>query len=92
MEDNFSIDQGGVVMVLGCFACITFIAHFTSVIITSAQVARIRSQRLGTPALDRLPGSSEGKEFARNVGDLGLIPGLGQSRGEGNATHSSILA
>ena len=25
------------------------------------------------------PGGSEGKEFACNVGDLGLIPGLGKS-------------
>ena len=28
--------------------------------------------------------SSVGKEFACNVGDLGLIPGLGRSLGEGN--------
>ena len=27
-----------------------------------------------------------------NVGDLGLIPGLGRSLEEGMATHSSILA
>ena len=30
------------------------------------------------------PGSSAGKESACNVGDLGLIPGLGRSPGEGN--------
>ena len=30
------------------------------------------------------PGSSVGKESACNVGDLGLIPGLGRSLGEGN--------
>ena len=30
------------------------------------------------------PGSSDGKESAFNVGDLGLIPGLGRSPGEGN--------
>ena len=29
---------------------------------------------------------------AYNVGDLGLISGLGRSPGEGKATHSSILA
>ena len=29
------------------------------------------------------PGSSAGKEFTRNVGDLGSIPGLGKSTGEG---------
>ena len=32
------------------------------------------------------------KEFACNAGDQGLIPGLGRSTGEGNASHSSILA
>ena len=31
-----------------------------------------------------LPCSSDGKEFACNAGDLGLIPGLGRSPGEGN--------
>ena len=30
------------------------------------------------------PGGSDGKESACNVGDLGLIPGLGRSPGEGN--------
>ena len=30
------------------------------------------------------PGSSDGKEFAYNAGDLGLIPGLRRSPGEGN--------
>ena len=31
-----------------------------------------------------IPGSSAGKESACNVGDLGSIPGLGRSPGEGN--------
>ena len=31
------------------------------------------------------PGDSEGKEPAHNAGDLGLIPGLGRSPGEGNS-------
>ena len=30
------------------------------------------------------PGGSDGKESACNVGDSGLIPGLGRSPGEGN--------
>ena len=30
------------------------------------------------------PGSPDGKESACNAGDLGLIPGLGRSPGEGN--------
>ena len=39
-----------------------------------------------------LPGGSGGKESSCNVGDVGLIPGLVRSPGEGKATHSSILA
>ena len=31
-----------------------------------------------------LPGSSDGKESAWDAGNLGLIPGLGRSPGEGN--------
>ena len=38
------------------------------------------------------PGSSAGKESPCNAGDLGLIPVLGRSPGEGMATHSSIFA
>ena len=38
------------------------------------------------------PGGSDSKESACNVGDLGLIPGLGRPLEEGMATHSSILA
>ena len=38
------------------------------------------------------PGGSEGKASACNAGDLGSIPGSGRSPGEGNASHSSILA
>jgi len=30
------------------------------------------------------PGGSDGKDLACNVGDLGTIPGLGSSPGEGN--------
>ena len=33
----------------------------------------------------RLPWWLSGKESASNVGDLGLIPGLGRSPGEGNS-------
>ena len=42
--------------------------------------------------LDPTPGSSDRKESACNVGDLGLIPGLGRSLEKGKAIHSSILA
>ena len=34
--------------------------------------------------LPDFPGGSDGKTSAYNVGDLGLIPGLGRSPGEGN--------
>ena len=39
------------------------------------------------------PGGSDGKESARNAGDLGSIPGLGRSLGEenGNPLQYSCL-
>ena len=39
--------------------------------------------RLSTPALLGFPCGSAGKESTCSVGDLGLIPGLGRSPGEG---------
>ena len=36
------------------------------------------------PAFLDFPGGSAGKESAHNVGDMGLIPELGRSPGEGN--------
>ena len=39
-----------------------------------------------------LPSGSDSKESAYNVGDPGSTHGSGRSPGEGNATHSSILA
>ena len=41
------------------------------------------SDRLPTPVFLGFPGGSAGKESACNVEDLGLIPGLGRSAGEG---------
>ena len=40
----------------------------------------------------KIPGGSDGKESACNAGDPGSSLGSGRSPGEGNATHSSILA
>ena len=51
-----------------------------------------RRDRLPTPVFMGFPGGSDSKESACNVGDLGLIPGLGRPLEEGMATHSSILA
>ena len=42
-----------------------------------------RRDRLPTPVFLSFPGVSAGKESACNVEDLGLIPGLGRSPGEG---------
>ena len=44
-----------------------------------------RRDRLPTPVFLGFPGSLAGKESAWNVGDLGSIPGLGRSPGEGNS-------
>ena len=38
------------------------------------------------------PGGSDVKEPAFNMGNLGLIPGLGRSPGEGNGNPPHILA
>ena len=42
-----------------------------------------RRDTLPTPVFLGFPGGSAGKESAHNTGDLGLIPGLGRSPGEG---------
>ena len=42
-----------------------------------------RRDRLPTPVFLGFPVGSAGKESACNAGDLGLIPGLGRSPGEG---------
>ena len=39
--------------------------------------------RLPTPVFLGFHGGSDGEEFACSVGDLGSIPGLGRSSGEG---------
>jgi len=39
--------------------------------------------KIPLPLQDRFPGSSVGKESTYNAGDLGSIPGLGRSPGEG---------
>ena len=42
-----------------------------------------KRDRLPTPVFLGFPGGSDGKESACNAGDLGSIPGLGRSPGEG---------
>ena len=43
-----------------------------------------RREKLPTPVFLGFPGGSAGKESACKAGDLGLIPRLGKSPGEGN--------
>ena len=44
-----------------------------------------RTDGLPTPVFLGFLGGSAGKECACNVGDLGSVPGLGRSPGEGNS-------
>ena len=43
-----------------------------------------RRDRLHIPVFSGFPGGSAGKESSCNVGELGSIPGLGTSPGEGD--------
>ena len=45
----------------------------------------LEKDKLPTPVFLGFPGGSAGKESACNAGDLGSIPGLGRSPGEGNS-------
>ena len=51
-----------------------------------------RRHRLPTVVFLGFTGGSDGKESTCNAGELGSIPGLGRSPGEGKSYHSSILA
>ena len=48
--------------------------------------------RATPPVFLSFPCGSAGNESTCKVEDLGLIPGLGRTPGDGKATHSSILA
>ena len=50
-----------------------------------------RRDRLPTPVFLGFPCGSAGKESARNVEDLGSIPGLQDPLEKGTSTHFSIL-
>ena len=45
-----------------------------------------RRDRFPPPAFMGFPGGSDGKESTSNSGELGLIPGLGRSPGEGHGS------
>ena len=69
---------------------------FSLGLLSKAHFPNSEPPRLPSPIFLGFPGSSAGKEFACNVGDLGSIPGLGLVLGwedpleKGKATHSSI--
>ena len=44
-----------------------------------------KRDKLSTPVFLGFPGGSADKESTCDAGDLGLIPGLGRSPGEGNS-------
>ena len=52
----------------------------------------LERDRLPTPVFVGFPCGAADKESARNVGDLGLIPGLARSPGKGTGYPSSVLA
>ena len=52
----------------------------------------LRRDRTLTSVVLGFPDGTDCKESTCNVGDLGLIPGLGVSPGGGHGTRSSILA
>ena len=57
------------------------------------QETLVQRDRLPTPEFLGFPGGSAGKESICNEGDLGLIPGLGRSPGEGEGyplQHSGL--
>ena len=58
-----------------------------------AKSAEVNLTKMGIHTHKVFPGGSDGKASACNVGDLGSIPGLGRSPGEGNGNplHYSCL-
>ena len=53
---------------------------------TPVRKIRWKRDRLPTPVFLGFPGGSAGKESAFSVGDLGSVPGLGRSPGEGKGS------
>ena len=57
-----------------------FRSHLTSILFISVGNVLVRNRALS----EGFPGGSNGKESAWHAGDLGSIPGLGRTPGEGN--------
>ena len=60
--------------------------------ITVGKLSHYKLPIVKLPVFLGFPCGSAGKESTCNVGDPGLIPGLGKSPGEGKGYPSSILA
>ena len=65
----------------GLFFFLIYLKYSTILYVTNVQHS---DSQLLKVVLSGFPGSSAGKESACNVGDMGSIPGLGRSPGEGN--------
>ena len=51
----------------------------------------LENDRLPSPVFLGFPGDSDGKESACSAGNLGLIPGLGSSPGEGSSYLPTLV-
>ena len=58
-------------------------SHGLSLVCSQLWYLSVYTDFLCLPVRLAFPGGSAGKESTRNVGNLGLIPGLGRSPGEG---------
>ena len=69
-------------------------SHIHTWLLEKHRVGKVcwRKDRLPTPVFLGFPCDSAGEESACNMGDLGSIPGLGRSPGEGKSYLLHILA
>ena len=63
----------------------------TSTEISNAIMLNLNNILFGIQKNFKIPGDSDGKESSCNVGDLGSVPRLGRSPGEGNGYHSTVF-
>ena len=76
------------------FSVENFCDIFTSVfsIFNLKNIVYFHAYNLEKCKQPKIAAGSDSKASAYNAGDLGSIPGLGRSPGEGMATHSNTLA
>ena len=66
------------------FTLVILCASYSSILnVTGLLKLECQRNSLVVQWLGDFPGGSDGKESACNAGDLGLMPGLGRSPGEG---------